>query len=513
MSCVSTISEKPTAGGAEEYRSLDSAATRCGSVATRNKRFRVGSRILERYIVTAELGQGGMGVVCKCLDTVGGVEVALKMLPPDLSRDTRQLESIRENFQLVSRLSHPNMASLRTLERDAASGEIYLIMENVEGVNLRQWLKRRGAIGGISLEQATPILRQVACVLDYAHEQGIVHRDIKPGNVMIRADGTVKVLDFGLAAEIRQTGDTTPSDRGVGGTVPYMAPEQWTGGLLNAAADQYALGVMAYEMLSGRLPFDDASPHTLKHAALTTIPQTIPGLPRSAMTALYRALTKHPDQRHPSCMTFVDALAAGNGCAPRPYWRRNRMAWGQGAIALALLTVAGLSVWLIRTPGVRRIEPTGIQARTGAIPAERSVNLPRLPQMEPAAAQAPVHRVVSAGNEQSTLRDVSAEKPLDPPAVEPVAHSHADAFTPLADGGVQITVYDAPFSIVRGKRPIVLKAVEQYKAWAASQNRAFDETRVYHLIDSLTPQIQWLDGPQDADKRAYVYFVTQERMP
>jgi hypothetical protein len=150
-------------------------------------RFQVGDLIMNRYKVLAELGQGGMGVVYKCFDETAGVEVALKALPPELSHNTLEMEDIKENFQLVHNLHHPNIASSNNLERDNTNGSYYLIMECCEGEDLRRWIRRKRKEGKLTPEDVLPVIQQVASALDYAHKQKIIHRDIKPGNIMINS--------------------------------------------------------------------------------------------------------------------------------------------------------------------------------------------------------------------------------------------------------------------------------------------------------------------------------------
>ena len=154
-------------------------------------RFAVGDLIVNRYKVLAELGQGGMGVVYKCFDETAGIAVALKALPPELSHNTLEMEDIKDNFQLVAKLVHQNIAISKNLEKDNANGNYYLIMECVEGEDLRRWLKRKRKDGELKLEDVLPIIQQVASALDYAHEMKIMHRDIKPGNIMINPFGRI----------------------------------------------------------------------------------------------------------------------------------------------------------------------------------------------------------------------------------------------------------------------------------------------------------------------------------
>ena len=272
-------------------------------------RFETGDLIMKRYKVLAELGQGGMGVVYKCFDETAGVEVALKALPPELSHSTDEMEDIRDNFQLVAKLVHQNIAISKNLERNPENGNYYLIMECCEGEDLRRWLRRKRKEGPLTPEIVLPIVKQVALALDYAHKQRVMHRDIKPGNIMIDQEGTVKILDFGLAAQIH-TSMTRVSLQyhGTSGTGPYMAPEQWQGHPQGAPADQYALAVMTYEMLAGHLPFENSDAAILREAVLKGTPLPIPGVPVTIQTAIFRAMSKESAERFPNCADFIAAM-------------------------------------------------------------------------------------------------------------------------------------------------------------------------------------------------------------
>ena len=272
-------------------------------------RFAVSDLILDRYKVLSELGQGGMGVVYECFDEIAGIKVALKALPPELSHNTQEMEDIKENFQLVSRLVHQNIAISKNLEKDNTTGNYYLIMECVEGEDLRCWIRRKRKEGLLTVETILPVIRQVAAALDYAHEEKIIHRDIKPGNIMIDAAGHVKVLDFGLAAQIHTSMTrVSMAYHGTSGTAPYMAPEQWRGRAQGAAADQYALAVMTYEMLAGHLPFESTDASVLQQAVLTQEPEIIKDQPRHVQQTLTRGLSKDPEARFNSCIEFANEL-------------------------------------------------------------------------------------------------------------------------------------------------------------------------------------------------------------
>ena len=279
--------------------------------------FKTGDSVMNRYEVLAELGRGGMGVVYECYDRIAGIKVALKALPPELSHNTDEMDDVRENFQLVSKLVHQNIAISKNLERDERTGDYYLIMERCEGENLRHWIKRKRREGRLLTEEIIPVIKQVAAALDYAHSKKVMHRDIKPGNIMIDCNGDVKVLDFGLAAQIRTSlSRVSMAYHGTSGTGPYMSPEQWLGRPQGAAADQYALAVMAYEMLAGYLPFDSSDIAILKQAILDNQPEKIDGVPPHIQSAIFKALSKSPADRFASCTAFVEAME--NKAAPIP---------------------------------------------------------------------------------------------------------------------------------------------------------------------------------------------------
>lgn len=278
------------------------------------KRFRPGDEILGRYVVEAELGQGGMGVVYLCLDKVAGVKVAVKGLPPEVSHNADEMEEIRSNFQLVNDLRHSSIAGIRTLEKDGR-GDYYLVMDVARGVNLNRWMR---ANRDATLERKLAVLAEVASALDYAHSRKVMHRDIKPENVMIDEEDHVQILDFGLAARIRTSmSRVSMITRSMSGTPTYKSPEQWRGHPQNAAADQYSLGVMAYEMISGYLPFDNDDVEMLRMAVLNEEVQAVQDVPAHVNAALARALAKNPGERFATCGDFVTALAGGKVSAKK----------------------------------------------------------------------------------------------------------------------------------------------------------------------------------------------------
>ena len=330
----------------DPYKTMQDARTRASK-----GEFQIGDTIMSRYQILAKLGQGGMGVVYKCLDKTSGIEVALKALPPELSHNTIEMNDIKDNFQMVTILSHKNIASIKQLEMDPASGNYYVIMEYCPGEDLYSWLKQKLREGALTPDLVIPIIRQVADALDYAHNDcRIIHRDIKPANVMIDANGKIKVLDFGLAAQIHTSMTrVSMAYHGTSGTGPYMAPEQWRGKKQNAAADQYALAVMAYQLLSGELPFESPDPAVLQQVILTQTADEIPGIPKYMNNAILRAMSKNPEERFASCTDFVDTLEGkkGKGKGTKVNFNDVGKVWKYLAIAafVALTVMAGAYVF------------------------------------------------------------------------------------------------------------------------------------------------------------------------
>ena len=330
-----------------------------------------GMLLLGKYKVLEKLGQGGMGAVYRCLDTMGGIEVAVKTIPAELARSHADMKELLANFQLTATLIHQNIAACLNLEEDSVTGSYYMVMELVEGRELRQWLRQRHNTGGLALEEALPILRQVASALDYAHAMGIMHRDIKPGNIMVKADGTVKVLDFGLAARISNGAE---SFNARSGTSMYMAPEQWQRKPQGAATDQYALAVTAYEMLSGHLPFDCMDAAVMLNMVLNVEPPPIEGMPKLVNEALARGLAKSPDMRFASCGDFVNAISRGVAKAqPR------RFSWFNSLLVICLVLLLCLSVVYVFLHFQ--------QASLGKPPVVSNVELKPQPTMNPPSSE------------------------------------------------------------------------------------------------------------------------------
>ena len=293
----------------------------------------VGEVVLGRYELLEKIGSGAMGVVFKCRDQVAGVYYALKMVPPELVRDSNAMEDVRRNFQLVHGLKHPNIASMDFLDRDEY-GSYFLVMEYVDGENLSHWINRKWQNGRPDSSEVIHIVKQIASALDYAHSQQILHRDIKPANVIVDKQGNVKVLDFGLASKIRSTMTSlSVNPYNTSGTPHYLSPEQFKGKYPGPASDQYALGVLTYQMFVGHLPFEADDFNILCRAVLQEEPERPDGLPDPVWDALKKVLSKIAKERFESCTAFIARLESlpkksGNRCVAAPKKQKNMLARG-----------------------------------------------------------------------------------------------------------------------------------------------------------------------------------------
>lgn len=270
--------------------------------------FRVGDMVLGRYEILGKLGSGAMGVVFQCRDRLSKVDYALKMVPPELACDSDAMEDVRENFQLIHGLKHPNIASTDFLDRDEY-GAYFLLMEYAPGITLSQWIKEKWRDGRPDRNEIVKIVRQIASALDYAHRKHVLHRDVKPTNVMVDEHGEIKVLDFGLASKVHNTRTSMALTTGMtSGTPCFLSPEQFKGRYPSPAADQYALGVLAYQMLAGHLPFESDDYDILRAAVVNEQPDSIPGISDQTNTCILKALSKDPKSRYSTCMEFAESL-------------------------------------------------------------------------------------------------------------------------------------------------------------------------------------------------------------
>jgi serine/threonine protein kinase len=280
---------------------------------------------IAHYRVTGKLGVGGMGVVYEAEDVRLPRKVALKFLSEELVNDPDAERRLQREAETIASLNHPNICTMYEIEQH--DGQRFIAMERLDGSNLKLFMARQT----LATPQIVDISRQVALGLAAAHEAGIVHRDIKPGNIMVSSTGQVKVLDFGLArrfrmpetGEVLEHGSTIPG-RPLG-TANYMAPERILQRPLDPRCDLFSLGVVMYEMATGHLPFAGTSPSDTVANVLDVDPVPLrelnPDRPARLERIVQRLLEKEADDRYQSAEDVISAL--GNVLeSSKSWWRR-----------------------------------------------------------------------------------------------------------------------------------------------------------------------------------------------
>lgn len=263
----------------------------------------IGKRLDGRYEIHELLGVGGMAYVYKAYDNIEKRWVAIKILKEELAGNSDFLRRFRNESKAIAVLSHPNIVKVY----DVSFGDRiqYIVMEYIDGITLKQYIEQQGEI---KWREALYFTVQILRALQHAHEKGIIHRDIKPQNIMLLEDGTIKVTDFGIA-RFSQAETQTMTDKAIG-SVHYIAPEQARGGYINDKADIYSVGVMLYEMLTGQLPFvaDNAvSVAIMQMQAEPTPPSRInPSIPKGLEEITMHAMKKNPAQRFPSAADMLE---------------------------------------------------------------------------------------------------------------------------------------------------------------------------------------------------------------
>jgi serine/threonine protein kinase/tetratricopeptide (TPR) repeat protein len=315
----------------------------------------VPSALVSHYRLLEPLGSGGMGVVYRAEDTALGRTVALKFLPPQIVHDPKQVQRFREEARTASALNHPNICTIYEVAEE--QGEMFIAMEFVEGRPLSESIRD----GRMSTSGVVRYARQIAGALEHAHARGVIHRDLKPLNIVITPEGDAKILDFGLAKRTDPNDVTrkslqvaTATTVGLAGTMPYLSPEQLEGGDASARSDIWALGIVMYEMASGVKPFIGDNLYRLCtgiiNEPIPTLPETVP----PGLTAVIRrCLEKEPSRRYQRASEVRAALEAlepssavgiVSTVSEKPKFRLVR--WAAAAAVLALITTGAL--WLAK---------------------------------------------------------------------------------------------------------------------------------------------------------------------
>ena len=421
---------------------------------------RLARTLAGRYEVKRLLGQGGMAAVFLADELGLERPVAIKVLPPELSRDEGLVARFEREARTAARLDHPNIIPIHRVESEA--GLHYFVMKYVPGRSLDDLLDRPEPV---PLETAVRILREAAAALGHAHARGVVHRDVKPANIMLDQDDRVVLTDFGISkagesTHLTQTGMIV-------GTPHYMAPEQALGREIDGRADQYALGVVAYQMLTRQCPFQGDSAHTIIYKHIHEPPRPVavlrPGLPPHLAEAIATALSKDPAQRFETMEDFARALGGDaavisairersdkptllahptpsrvatvimNGASsipiPRPVRGRGRMVAGVAALLAA--AVVGIALWLGDAPGSRAATPAlaGVTSGSDALPTDGGGGSPsgaRTPDAAPARSDSSVEASRGAQAPDGAAQPPRRQNPgterkavaQDPPAAE-----------------------------------------------------------------------------------------------
>ena len=336
---------------------LDSQPTQITSGSTRGEgegRLPVGMKVANRYTIRGPLGIGGMGAVYRVWDEVLGIELALKMLRPEIAHDQEFLERFRNELLVARQVSHRNVVRIHDIGDH--QGLYFMTMDLVEGRSLRQVLQEEGRL---DLDRALPIIRQIASALAEAHRRGVVHRDLKPANILIDPQGEAYVTDFGIARSLSGPALTRTGE--VLGTPDYLSPEQARGEKVDGRSDLYSLGLMLVEMLSGKLPFPGG---TLFEVLAQRMSAQVPNLvelgidvPPAYAAILERCTSPDPEQRYAD----ADELLADLGDLRRPaalvrQRRLRRTGRWLGLVALVALAAFGAQrltrSWLDGGPAV-----------------------------------------------------------------------------------------------------------------------------------------------------------------
>ena len=257
----------------------------------------IGKIFDERYRINRVIGEGGMAVVYEATDLSTGKRVAVKMLKESISDNTQALRRFINESKAVAMLNHANIVKI--VDVSVKTEHKFIVMEYIKGITLRDYMNKKVTLGW---QEATAFIAQILQALDHAHMKGVIHRDIKPQNIMVMEGGHIKVADFGIA-KIPNAETVTMVDHAVG-TIYYISPEQAQGKKIDARSDLYSLGVMFYEMVTGKLPFMAESSYAIMHQHIYDAPRPpkdhIPQLPLGVEQIILCAMEKDPNNRYQS---------------------------------------------------------------------------------------------------------------------------------------------------------------------------------------------------------------------
>lgn len=468
--------------------------------------------LIESYEILGAIGSGGMGQVYRARDTVLGREVAIKILPPEVTSDTGRLARFQQEARLASALNHPNIVTIYGVGKH---GDVsYIAMELVKGKSLAQLLNA----GPLSVDQVLDIAIQTADGLAKAHEAGIVHRDLKPQNLMMNDDGLVKIVDFGLSKmeDTATFGPSTPTAVGVTspgtvlGTAQYMSPEQVRGAAVDFRSDQFSFATVLYELLSGKSPFMRETAVQAMSAIIEADPALIadvkPTVPADLERVIHRCLSKNPDHRFASTRDLLRELqdirqSAGFSKTRSRIVAPQRMAKRRGR---SLVLLAACLILSIAVVAVVLMKPWKSDFNIESLPAEKKVAiLPFTSVQSDAANQAfsdglletITNKLIQVERTQKGLRIIPASEVRRQNVTTPTAARDAFGVTLVITGDVNrsaeslrltFNLIDAPQVKLRRSRSI---------------NVQMDDTRA--MQDGLIVQVaEMLELPVPAETRA-----------
>lgn len=268
----------------------------------------IGKKLDGRYLIESLIGVGGMANVYKGRDVRTGNQIAVKVLKEEFLDNEELVRRFKNESKAISILNHPNI--VKVYDVSVTDQLQYIVMEYIDGITLKEYLKQRN--GALTWKEVVHFATQVLSALDHAHSKGIVHRDVKPQNIMLQADGSIKMMDFGIARFSRAQSQTV-IDKAIG-SVHYISPEQAKGDHTDARTDIYSVGVMMYEMLSGKLPFDGTGAVSIAIMQISEKPKPLaevaPNIPVGLRQITEKAMEKDPADRYQSAQEMLDAIAA-----------------------------------------------------------------------------------------------------------------------------------------------------------------------------------------------------------
>jgi len=410
----------------------DDAAEVCFTCRTVLAALTQGSVVGGRYEILSPLGRGGMGTVYRAHDRVLEETVALKVLRAEVASEPEMARRFRSEIKLARRVAHPSVCRIYEYGEDGPRQ--YISMELVEGPNLKEVLKSRGALPPA---EACGLAAQIADGLEAIHRVGIVHRDLKTLNVMIDPHGAARVMDFGIAKRVAGEGTQAPSGSYVVGSPEYMSPEQARGQPVDFRSDLYALGIIVFELFTGRVPFRADTPVATLLMHLETPPPldgpAAAAIPPAVRPVLRKALAKDPTDRYSSAREMAEALRAA--AVPSAGMRSAALppaSPGRHRFRVALAVVAVMVVAVIGLLYRGRVGPVVTPEQTAAsVPTTTATTPPAVPASSPAASLVPQAVPTPVGpSDRRRAAPTPTPMPSPSPPSMPVASATAAAVPP-----------------------------------------------------------------------------------